>query len=163
MVTTSPEPLSPSSSPLYSDGAAVGLAAACIAAFILMRHSWGNGNDGNILAPTQFKTRTMQHHCVGGETEMTKMKATGGKKRGGRRNGGSATKSALSGDSILYWETLVMLMQRVALERTNTQGATFPHAPQRWSAHHCAASDDTSQQEEPRQMRPLPPQRNKIG
>jgi hypothetical protein len=49
------------------------------------------------------------------------MEATGGRKRG-RRRGGTAMTTALSGDSIWYWETSATLMQRVAVGRTNRRG-----------------------------------------
>jgi hypothetical protein len=129
MAMTSPESSLPSSLPSSSDEAAVDLAVACIAALISMRHSWGDDNDSDILAPNQFKTRTMQHHCSGEETETTEMEAIRGRKRGGRKKGGATTMTALSRDSIQYWEMLATLMWSVAVGRTNAQRTTVRHAP----------------------------------
>jgi hypothetical protein len=59
---------------------------------------------------------------------------------------------ASSGDSIRYWETSAMSMQRVVVGRTNSQGAQSCMHPGRGA---CAI--ETSWQEEPCQMRALLP------
>jgi hypothetical protein len=87
------------------------------------------------VPPTNSKQGQCNIIVVGGETETTEMEAMEGGLRGGRREGDAMMMTALSGDSIRYWEMLATSTRRVAVGRMNV--ITGPFALERYWTGSC--------------------------